>query len=44
MSGWSDASGHITLWDGKKQRFVDNTNYLLKGRAIVENLYFWELK
>ena len=52
ISGWSDAGGHITLWDGANELnkvFLDYdenlyNNYLLYGNAIVTELYFWELK
>lgn len=45
ISGWSDANGHITLWNGKDKKFLDNSNYLLDSRdiVIVKELYFWEL-
>ncbi|MBR2111387.1 MAG: hypothetical protein IJ950_00260 [Helicobacter sp.] len=45
ISGWSDANGHITLWNGKDKKFLDNSNYLLDSRdtVIVKKLYFWEL-
>ena len=52
ISGWSDAGGHITLWDGANELnkvFLDYdenlyNNYLLYGNSIVTDLYFWELK
>ncbi|RDU59296.1 type VI secretion system amidase effector protein Tae4 [Helicobacter sp. MIT 14-3879] len=44
ISGWSDASGHITLWDGEEKEFLDNSNYLMQLDCIVKELYFWELK
>ena len=52
IGGWSDAGGHITLWDGANELnkvFLDYdenlyNNYLLYGNAIVTELYFWELK
>ncbi|WP_394949830.1 T6SS effector amidase Tae4 family protein [uncultured Helicobacter sp.] len=45
ISGWSDANGHIALWNGKDKKFLDNSNYLLDSRdiVIVQELYFWEL-
>lgn len=44
VTGWDDAAGHITLWDGTG--FSDGTNYLLDPRSnvIVTELQFWELK
>ncbi|RDU65297.1 hypothetical protein CQA53_06650 [Helicobacter didelphidarum] len=52
ISGWNNAGGHITLWDGANELnkiFLDYdenlyNNYLLYGNAIVTALYFWELK
>lgn len=49
ISGWSNAGGHITLWNGEDKKFLDYdenlyNNYLLYGNAIVTELYFWELK
>ncbi|RDU59422.1 hypothetical protein CQA44_11450 [Helicobacter sp. MIT 14-3879] len=44
ISGWSDASGHITLWGGEEKEFLDNSNYLMQLDCIVKELYFWELK
>lgn len=45
ISGWSDANGHVTLWNEKDKKFLDNSNYLLDSRdiIIVKELYFWEL-
>lgn len=45
INGWDNANGHITLWNGKKKQFIDNTNYLLDKRdwVVIEKLYFWEL-
>ncbi|RDU60068.1 hypothetical protein CQA53_11100 [Helicobacter didelphidarum] len=45
ISGWSNADGHITLWNGKDKKFLDNFNYLLDVRdiVIIKKLYFWEL-
>lgn len=45
INGWNNANGHITLWNGKKKQFIDNTNYLLDKRnwVVIEKLYFWEL-
>lgn len=44
VTGWDDAAGHITLWDGTN--FSDGTNYLLDRRdnVIVTEFQFWELK
>lgn len=49
INGWSNAGGHITLWNGETKSFVDYdpnlyNNYLLYGDAVVTKLYFWELK
>ncbi|TLD86588.1 hypothetical protein LS69_006200 [Helicobacter sp. MIT 05-5294] len=43
ISGWSNATGHITLWDGEEKEFLDNSNYLIQSNCIVKELYFWEL-
>lgn len=43
ISGWSNATGHITLWDGEEKEFLDNSNYLIQSDCIVKELYFWEL-
>lgn len=43
ISGWSNATGHITLWDGEQKEFLDHSNYWLQSDCTVEELYFWEL-
>ncbi len=42
--GWSDATGHITLWDGKA--CADGHCYFQHDNPIIttKNLIFWELK
>lgn len=44
VTGWTDASGHITLWTGSN--FADGSNYLIDNRkyVIVTEFQFWELK
>lgn len=46
VRGWSDASGHVTLWNGEK--CIDDTNYfdanLVSEVAYTEKYEFWELK
>ncbi|BAM13249.1 hypothetical protein HCN_p10 (plasmid) [Helicobacter cinaedi PAGU611] len=43
VSGWGNAGGHTTLWNGKG--FLDETNYLdyYKEAIFVRELCFWEL-
>ena len=40
MTGFQNASGHITLWDGKK--FADGTNYSVSNDP--KNTKFWDLR
>lgn len=46
ISGWNNAKGHITLWNGRENQFMDNVNYLLDERSnvIVTEFHFWALK
>ncbi|WP_233708564.1 T6SS effector amidase Tae4 family protein [Helicobacter bilis] len=43
VKGWGDAWGHITLWDNREQKFLDDENYLTRG-DYVEEVYFWKIE
>lgn len=45
VSGWSNATGHIALWDGKAFREPDHDNYAgyNEGTARTTRGEFWEL-
>ena len=42
IGGWNNAKGHITLWNGRENHFMDNSNYLLDTRSnvIVTEFHF----
>lgn len=48
VSGWNDATGHVTLWDGV--RTGDGTDYQnphshsYGGRVVLTRILYWELK
>lgn len=43
ISGWGDANGHVTLWNGSK--CIDDSNYFVPSEKYsVKDLFFWELK
>lgn len=49
VSGWGDASGHFTLWDGQKLLYAGSHDYFHlydefeNGKAIkVTKCYFWK--
>lgn len=48
VSGWSDATGHVTLWDGVQSG--DGTSYhdpdsgSYGGRVSLTRILYWELK
>lgn len=50
VSGWSDASGHVTLWDGSttgdgtKYQDVSYMEQHYGGRVAATQVMFWELK
>lgn len=46
ISGWNNAKGHITLWNGRENHFMDHSNYLLDERSnvIVTEFRLWVLK
>lgn len=41
ISGWGDASGHITLWDGCD---CGDSCYFMPSNATLKQVNFWELK
>jgi len=41
VNGWSDARGHIALWDGEKYRDGDSDNYAM--HSGTQSSEFWEL-
>ena len=43
VKSWSNAWGHITLWDNREQKFLDDENYLTSG-DYVEEVYFWKIE
>lgn len=43
ISGWGDANGHVTLWNGSL--CIDDSNYFVPSEKYsVIDLFFWELK
>jgi hypothetical protein len=43
VKGWSNATGHITLWDGLNCE--DETDYFDHDPGVTNtNILFWELK
>ncbi len=38
ISGWSDASGHFTTWDGSK---VGHGDYFNPTNATLKNVHLW---